>query len=133
MSGLFEGFGDWKNTDAIRAGENRLPPEGLYDWKVDNVKRETKKADGSPMLILECRILNGDHEGTKFDKIYNVKSLPYLLGDLETMGVALGREPEAEDIHGREFSGYLQHRDYQGKKYGNLFVRGPVGDTGINF
>ncbi len=71
-------------------------PDGKYQVRVDRVELGKSQA-GDPMLKWDFIVLSGEHAGRHLFKnaVITHKSLPFVKGDLQTLGVAL---PKFSDL-----------------------------------
>ncbi len=84
---------DYAEADAPSYGNL---PDGKYQVRVERVKLGSSQA-GDPMLKWDFVVLSGEHAGRHIFKnaVITQKSLPFVKGDLQTLGVAL---PKFSDL-----------------------------------
>ena len=70
-------------------------PDGKYQVRIDSVRLESSQK-GDPMIKWELVILSGSQAGRRMfrNSVITAASLPYVKGDLKTLGLALTKFSE---------------------------------------
>ena len=72
-------------------------PDGKYQVRIDSVRLESSQK-GDPMIKWDLVILSGSQAGRRMfrNSVITAASLPYVKGDLKTLGLALTKFSELE-------------------------------------
>jgi hypothetical protein len=70
-------------------------PDGKYHARIESVRLETSQK-GDPMIKFDLEVLSGSHAGRHIFKnsVITQASLPYVKGDLRTLGLELSKFSE---------------------------------------
>ena len=70
-------------------------PDGKYQARIESVKLESSQK-GDPMIKFDLEVLSGSHAGRHIFKnsVITQASIPYVKGDLKTLGLELSRFSE---------------------------------------
>ena len=73
-------------------------PDGKYHARIESVRLETSQK-GDPMIKFDLEVLSGSHAGRHIFKnsVITQASLPYVKGDLRTLGLELSKFSELSE------------------------------------
>lgn len=97
-------------------------PDGKYQARVDRVELGQSQ-NGDPMLKWNLLVLSGQHAGRRIFKnsVITHKSLPFVKGDLQTLGLRLSRFSELPDHLGALLDRALEVSKRTKGEYTNVY------------
>jgi hypothetical protein len=122
---------DWGVTEAAKGGG--LPPDGVYEARIDRFDFVNSKFDGSLQLKTEMEITAGDHGGSRVSIWHDLQDkdrLKYLKGYLETIQIKIEKLSDLQEALGAALDVVVEVRikttskrvDGEQKQYTNVYV-----------
>ena len=130
LAGLDGVWGDTKS-----AGGGGMPPDGVYQARIDRFDFEPAPQTGSLQLKTEMVVSGGDHDGSRVRTWHDLQDpdkLKWLKGHLETLGLDLERLSDLADRLPEVLDTPVEIRiksTSRGEKtYTNVYVNRRLGD-----
>jgi hypothetical protein len=133
MSKLAAMRAQWAQAAPMTSGEFEYPKDGKYTAIVDDVIYTEKKQDSTPCdptFVYTMRIDGGEYNGMKFRRyqvIKSEKSLGFLKGDLNRMGLVVPADPDEviqilKSAIGCAYEIEIKTRIVEGKDYRDINI-----------
>ncbi len=83
---------------SVEAPSSEEVPDGKYQARIESVRLESSQK-GDPMIKWELEVISGSQAGRHIFKnsVISQASLPYVKGDLKTLGIELAKFSELSD------------------------------------
>jgi len=112
-----------EDYDEVEAPSYADLPDGKYQVRVESV-RVAQSQNGDPMLKWDFLVLSGEFAGRHLFKnaVITHKSLPFVKGDLQTLGVRLARFSDLPNHLGALLDKTLEVTQRTKGEYTNLYI-----------